>query len=80
MSDENIVHKTCNHNSANQNISKCLLSINVRDDWAKTNGFSFQVKGNKLMPQTLIFIYYIFVTWCCRPLILKFQCFKQNVD
>jgi len=43
----------------------------------KTNGFLW-FKGNEFMPQTLIFIYYVFATRCRRPLILKYQRFKPS--
>ena len=45
------------NNSANQNVSKRLSSINVTDDrWQqKIMGFLFKFKGNGFMPQTLFF-------------------------
>ena len=45
---------------------------------AKTKCFYFKFKGNVFMPQTLIFVYYIFATRCRRPLILKYQRFKPS--
>ena len=40
--------------------------------------FHFKFKGNEFMPQTLIFNYYIFATWCRGPLILNYQKFKPS--
>ena len=40
--------------------------------------FNFKFKGNEFMPQTQIFIYYIFATRCRRALILKYQKFKPS--
>ena len=36
------------------------------------------IQQNEFMPQTLIFIYYIFATRCRRPLILKYKRFKPS--
>ena len=40
--------------------------------------FHFKFKGNEFMPQTLIFICYIFAALCLRPLILKYTRFKPS--
>jgi len=40
--------------------------------------FHFKFKGKEFIPQTLVFIYYIFATRCLRPLILKYERFKPS--
>ena len=45
---------------------------------ANNNVFHFKFTGKEFLPQTLIFIYYIFAIRCRRPVILKYHRLKPS--